>query len=173
MYQMFSSHDIIDMLMWYQTKHTGAWTNMNDHSDVAMGLHDYVMTWIHLPHYWPLVRGFLSQRASNGQYADYRSIPFIKSQWWGVLVFSWTVCWTNIWLSVILRHWRPCVLMKITCGGIQIFRSSSSKLCAVPKIAGECWQKYIPCEDMSKLTLLIYIAYITLQNPIFNTIIQK
>ena len=101
MYQMFSSHD---MLMWYQTKHTGAWTNMNDHSDIAMGLHDYVMTWIHLPHYWPLVRGFLSQRASNGQYADYRSIPLIKSQWWGVLVFSWTVCWTNIWLPVILKH---------------------------------------------------------------------
>ena len=63
-------------------------------------LHDDVIKWKHFPCYWPFVRGI------------HRSLVYSshKSQWRGVLMFSFICAWTNGWVNTLdagdLRRYR-------------------------------------------------------------------
>ena len=78
---------------------SGSWCQRSNHDvygwtslmypQEADNTHDDVIKWIHLPRYWPFVRGIHRSPVNSPH----------KGQWRGALIFSMICGWTNNWAN--------------------------------------------------------------------------
>ena len=82
-------------------------------------MHDDVIKWKHLPHYWPFVRGIQRSPVKTPH----------KGQWWGALMFSFICAWIKDWVNnrdaVFLNAIAPIM--------------TSLKWHKLTLLIGECW----------------------------------
>ena len=64
-------------------------TTRSVHQGLWYNSHDDIITWKHLPRYWPFVRGIHRSPVNSPH----------KGQWRGALIFSFISAWINGWVN--------------------------------------------------------------------------